>query len=114
MTMILDINSVTTFHICSIPVDMRKGRDKLAAVVRDCLSHNPKDGRNAYIFYSKDCKVVKILHHDGSGYEIYAKWFDDGRFLRPEFSKAASTHRMDRALLLILLTGAAMTKLHIA
>jgi len=36
---------------------------------------------DAFIFYSKDLKKVKILHYDINRFVIYAKWFDDGRFL---------------------------------
>ena len=71
----------------SSPTDMRNGRDGLAGIVREVMGHNPKSYDEAFIFYSKDYRKVKILHYDLNGYVMYQKWFDDGRFLRPEFIK---------------------------
>jgi len=72
---------------------------------------NPLDYNNAYIFYSKDCRKVKILHYDINGYVMYEKWFDDGRFLRPQFEEMKSTHRISRETLILLLSTAVQTRL---
>ena len=61
---------------------MRKGREGLAQIVREVMERNPLCYDEAFIFYSKDYKKVKILHYDLNGYVMYEKWFDDGRFFR--------------------------------
>ena len=59
---------------------MRNGREGLAGIVREVMGHNPKCYDEAFIFYSKDYRKVKILHYDLNGYVMYQKWFDNGKF----------------------------------
>lgn len=68
---------------------------------------------DAFIFYSKDLKKVKILHYDINGFVIYAKWFDDGRFLSPYFKEARRCHRISRELLILLLSTSVQTRITI-
>lgn len=109
----IDVDSVTYFFISPKPVDMRKGRDKLAAVIRELLGKDPRNGTQAYIFYSKDYKTVKIFHRDYCGIEIYQKWFENGRMLKPEFRTIARTHAVSRSQLRLLLAGAVQATLKI-
>ena len=88
----LNFKSNITYYLSSIPTDMRK---------------------NAFIFYSKDLKKVKILHYDINGFVIYAKWFDDGRFLSPYFKEARRCHRISRELLILLLSTSVQTRITI-
>jgi hypothetical protein len=44
---------------------------------------------------------------------IYAKWFDDGRFLSPYFREARRCHRISRELLILLLSTSVQTRLAI-
>ena len=48
-----------------------------ASIVRTAMEHNPKNYDEAFIFYSKDCHKVKILHDDINGWVMYSKWFTD-------------------------------------
>lgn len=107
----IDLNSASSYWLCPEPVDMRKGRDSLASYVRERMGADPINGSHAFIFYSKSLRVVKILHHDSTGYEVYAKWFDDGKFLKPVFSSIRQKHMITRSQLLLLLTGAVQTEL---
>lgn len=109
----IDVNSVTYFFICPSPVDMRKGREKLANYIRERLGKDPRNGTQAYIFYSKDYKTVKIFHRDYCGIEIYTKWFENGRMLKPEFMTIARTHEVTRSQLTLLLAGAVQSTLKI-
>ncbi len=92
---------------------MRKGRDSLASVVRQKFGKDPKMGMRAYIFYAKNLKTIKILHYTVTGYEMYVKWFDDYKTMKPEFSKMKTTHTITRSQLLLLLNGAVRPKLKI-
>jgi len=49
---------------------MRNGREGLAGIVREVMVHNPKCYDEAFIFYSKDYRKVKILHYDLNGYPM--------------------------------------------
>ena len=102
----LDLNTAREYWIGTEPTDMRKGRDSLASIVRQKFGKDPRNGSRAFIFYSRNLKTVKILHYSVTGYEIYTKWFDDNKCMKPIFTKIASTHRITRSQLLLLLTGA--------
>lgn len=109
----LDLNTAQEYWISDGPTDMRKGRDSLATIVRQKFGKDPRMGSRAFIFYSKRLRTIKILHYSTTGYEMYVKWFDDGKCLRPEFSKIAKTHTITRSQLLLLLNGAVKTGLRI-
>lgn len=109
----LDLNTATHYWMLPDPADMRKGKAKLAALVRERPDTGPVIGSNAFIFYSRDLRTVKILHHDFTGYESYIKWFDDGKFLKPVFSTIRKRHTITRSQLLLFLTGSVQTRLSI-
>ena len=92
---------------------MRNGREGLAGIVREVMGHNPKCYDEAFIFYSKDYRKVKILHYDLNGYVMYQKWFDNGKFLKPEFAKILNCHEICRETLILLLSTAIQTKIAI-
>lgn len=92
---------------------MRKGRDSLASIVRQKFGKDPKMGSRAFIFYGKKLTTIKILHYSVTGFEMYTKWFDDSRCLKPVFSKISTTHTITRPQLLVLLSGTVMKTLKI-
>ena len=63
----------------SAPVDMRKGFDGLAALVREQMGHDPTDG-GLYLFVSRNRIRAKVLVWDGTGLCLYAKRLEEGRF----------------------------------
>lgn len=83
---------------------MRKGAEGLAGVVREIMKRNPYSYDEAFIFYSKDFKKVKVLHYDINGFVLYSKWFDEGHFLQPVFAEACSSHKISRETLILLLS----------
>ena len=94
-------------------VDMRKGRNGLAGIVREHLKQNPLDFESAYVFYSKDYRKIKILHYDLDGYVIYEKWFDKSKFLKPIFDDTKASCQISREKLILLLTTSIQTKIAI-
>ena len=70
--MILFSNRVR-FYLCSQPVDMRNGLEGLSRIVRETLDHNPVNYNEAFVFYSKEYKKIRILHYDVNGYVLYVK-----------------------------------------
>ena len=109
----LNFKSNITYYLSSTHTDMRKGREGLAEVVREKMQRDPYIYGDAFIFYSKDLKKVKILHYDINGFVIYAKWFDDGRFLSPYFKEARRCHKISRELLILLLSTSVQTRITI-
>ena len=109
----LDLNTAGEYWISAEPTDMRKGRDSLASIVRQKFGKDPRVGSRAFIFYGKSLRTIKILHYSPSGFEMYVKWFDDGKCLRPVFGKISSTHTITRSQLLLLITGSVKTSIKI-
>lgn len=69
----------------STPTGTCKGYERLASIVRDVMGHNPRNYNEAFVFYSKDYRKIKILHYDINGWVLCSKWFADGKFLKLEF-----------------------------
>ena len=61
------------------PVDMRKGFDGLASLVREELGRDPTDG-SLYLFVSRNRIRAKVLVWDGTGLCLYSKRLEEGRF----------------------------------
>jgi len=61
------------------PVDMRKGFDGLAALVRQGLDRDPTGG-DMFLFVSRNRIRAKVLIWDGTGLCLYAKRLERGRF----------------------------------
>ena len=67
--------------------DMRGGYDKLCGVVR-ALAGKMEEG-TAYVFTSKNQKLVKIIRHENNECQLYMQRFDHNMsFVRLEFDGA--------------------------
>lgn len=100
----ISFDSRTKFLMKSTPTDMRKGYEGLASIVRDVMGHNPRNYNEAFVFYSKDYRKVKILHYDINGWVLCSKWFTDGKFLKPEFEECKITHELSRETLILIMS----------
>lgn len=109
----INFTSTTHYYIKPSPTDMRKGFEGLANIVRESMGQNPLDYNQAFIFYSKDYRKVKILHYDINGWVLYSKRFTDGKFLKPEFMESKRSHEISRETLLLLLSTSVQTKIAI-
>lgn len=64
------------------PVDFRKGMNGLAALVKEHLEADPFSG-TIYCFRSRRADRVKLVFWDGSGFCLFAKRLEHGKFLWP-------------------------------
>ena len=62
------------------PCDMRKSFDGLQALVRHELAGDPTDG-GLYVFVSRRATQTRVLYFDRSGFCIWAKRLEAGRFI---------------------------------
>ena len=58
----INFRSSIAYYISSTPTDMSKGREGLARIIREVMQRNPLSYDEAFIFYSRDYRKVKILH----------------------------------------------------
>lgn len=96
--------SVRVF-VATQPVDGRKGMDSLMVIVRDVFGHDPFGG-HLFVFFSKRCDRVRIVYWDRSGFAMWTKRLEKGRF-RPTFAGDASlaVSDMEAAELGLILEG---------
>ena len=66
-------------HAFGAPVDMRKGFEGLAALVRNQLGADPLSGE-LFLFANRSMNRAKVLLWDGTGLCLYCKRLEKGRF----------------------------------
>jgi len=83
----------------SEPVDMRKSFDGLVAVVQNVLREDPLSGC-LYVFFNRRGNYLKLIAWDRTGYSLFAKRLERGRFRLP--SGETKQEISERAFRLIL------------
>lgn len=84
------------------PTDMRKSFDGLSALVKHTLGEDPISG-HLFVFVNRKQTHVKILYFDRSGYCLWAKRLEQGRFHYR--STAEGKLELDATQLKLLLEG---------
>jgi transposase len=84
--------------------DMRNGIDGLRAIVEGTLRHDPYGG-HLFVFVGKAKDKVKILFWDRSGFVLYLKRLEKGRFQLPVVNARRNHVAMEAAQLTMLLDG---------
>lgn len=83
--------------------DMRGGYDKLCGVIRS-LGEEMEEG-TAYVFSSKDQKLVKIIRYEHSACQLYTQRFDRKMsFIRLKFQGLQPVYELDYSYLVALLS----------
>lgn len=95
--------SVQIYFVTEL-VDMRNGIDGLRARVEGSLHHDPYEG-HLFVFVGKAKDKVKILYWDRSGFVLYMKRLEKGRFQLPIFDARRKHVEMEPAQLAMLLDG---------
>jgi transposase len=89
-------------HLYGRPTDMRKSFDGLYALTRHELDQNPTSG-HLFVFINRRATQMKVLYWDRTGFCVWAKRLEEGRFLS-DWNKVA-TREMDWTGLKLLLEG---------
>ena len=86
--------------VASQPVDMRKGCFSLAAMVQQTFQLDPRS-QNLFVFFSRKCDRVKILHWDRNGFVLWYKCLAQGKYRPPKVGgKRYSISQSDLNLML--------------
>jgi transposase len=64
------------------PVDMRKSFDGLIGLVQGLLGEDPLSG-TLFVFFNRRANYVKLIVWDRTGYCLFAKRLEQGRFHLP-------------------------------
>ena len=83
------------------PVDMRKSFDGLLGLVKNVLSEDPLSG-TLYVFANRRGTYVKAVYWDRTGFCLFAKRLERGRFV---FPSRGETFEMSEQAFRLLLDG---------
>lgn len=64
------------------PVDMRKSFDGLVGLVRGAMQEDPLSG-SLFVFVNRRGNYLKLVYWDRTGYALFAKRLERGRFAIP-------------------------------
>lgn len=91
-------------YLCPEPVDLRRGHDGLAALVR-AQGLGPLYDGHLFVFVGRRRDRCKILFWDRGGFVLYYKRLERGRFQLPQVAAGARRVEMDGTQLMMLLDG---------
>jgi transposase len=91
--------------VCSEPIDMRYGFDRLASTAKSRLGEDPQGGGILVVFANRGATRVKLLWFDRNGYCLLYKRLHRAVFELPLPSDASTSVRIDAAALATLLRG---------
>jgi transposase len=80
-------------------VDMRRSFDGLVALVESALEEDPLAG-TMYVFFNRRGTILKLIMWDRTGYCLFAKRLEHGRFTLP--GEGRKQELSERAFLLLL------------
>ena len=89
-------------HLYGYPCDMRKSFAGLYALTQQGLRADPLSG-DLCVFISRRATMMKVLYFDRSGFCIWAKKLEAGRFVSDWVR--VRTHEMDWTALKLMLEG---------
>jgi len=67
-------------HLYGQPADMRKSFDGLSALAQHSMGLDPLSGQ-LFVFINRRATQMKVLYFDRSGYCVWAKRLEAGRFV---------------------------------
>jgi len=75
----LGVGKSQRVFVCQEPIDMRKSFEGLAYLTREVIKQDPLSGY-LFMFVNRTKSSMKILYWDKSGYAIWYKRLQKGRF----------------------------------
>lgn len=90
----------------SQPVDMRKSFTGLVALVQGTLAEDPLSG-TWFVFFNRRGNYLKLVYWDRTGYCLFAKRLESGRFTLPGEGRK---QELDVRAFILILDGISLGK----
>ena len=91
--------------VCTDPIDMRLGFDRLASTARSRLGQDPQHGGALFVFSNRGADKLKVLWFDRNGYALLYKRFHRAYVELPLGTSGSHSVVIDSAALARLLAG---------
>ena len=102
----LSFPSTVKVFACREPIDMRKSFDGLCGCIQQQLGADPLSG-HLFAFFNKRATMVKVLLWDRTGFCIWFKRLEKGRFSIASLN--ANGNAMELPQLMLILEGMDLT-----
>lgn len=99
------IPAAVRIFVCTEPVDMRLGFDRLAQVARERIGEDPVAGGALFVFGARKATRMKVLWFEGRGLCLLYKRLHQAVFELPVGAGGVRSVRIDGAALARLLAG---------
>jgi transposase len=93
--------------VCTEPVDMRRGFDRLAQTAKDVVGVDPQEGGALLVFANRRASRIKVLWFERNGYCLLYKRLHRAVFDLPMAGAGTTSVHIDAAALAKLLAGRA-------
>lgn len=99
------IPSGVRIFVCTEPVDMRRGFDRLAQTAKDVVGIDPQQGGVLVVFANRRASRMKVLWFERNGYCLLYKRLHRAVFDLPLAGAGTTSVHIDAAALAKLLAG---------
>jgi transposase len=99
------IPSGVRIFVCTEPVDMRRGFDRLAQTAKDVVGIDPQQGGVLVVFANRRASRMKVLWFERNGYCLLYKRLHRAVFDLPLAGAGTTSVHIDAAALARLLAG---------
>lgn len=103
----VSFSSGMRYYLWVGPVDMRKSFDGLQGIVTNEMRRGALSGE-VFIFMNRRRDQVKLLVWDGSGFVIYYKRLERGRFELPAMGQGQKGRELRWSDLMLILEGVSL------
>ena len=91
--------------VCTEPVDMRQGFDRLAHTARERVGHDPLEGGALFVFTNRRATRLKLLWFERNGLCLLYKRLHRAVFELPLSTSGSASVHINGAQLMKLLAG---------
>jgi len=100
----LTLPSSVKIFIYTLPADMRSGFNKLSMLAESFMQKDPFEG-HLFVFFNRYGDKCKILFWDRTGFVIWYKRLEEGKFEKLKYPPKVSSLEIDVAKLSWILEG---------